>query len=243
MTGPGRHAARGRPAPGDVRVVVAPVAWLVAVTFLAVLSAVVSAGRTAGFDDSAGEWFWPSGEWGWPQRVSDVVVEGLQPRVCVLLLLVAGALAARRNRSPWPLLLVGAAVVLLVAGLRILRSAVTRFDMHGVDGSYPSGHEASIVVAAGTLVLVTRWYRARWLAVAGVGAAALVMGIALLVTGTHWSTDVVGGALLGFSVLGTLTLVGVVGGWPGLTEPRGDHLSPAPGRARAARQPRPGSAP
>ncbi|MFC5729975.1 MULTISPECIES: phosphatase PAP2 family protein [Nocardioides] len=235
MTGPGRHTAQGRPAPGGVRLVAAPVLWLVAVTSLAVLSALVSAGRTAGFDDSAREWFWPSGEWGWQQRVCDVVVEGLQPRVSVVLLLVGGALAARSFRSLWPLLLTGVAVVLLIAGLWVLRSAVTRVDMHGVDGSYPSGHEASIVVTAGTLVLVARWHGTSWRTVGGVGATALVMGVALLVTGTHWSTDVVGGALLGLSVLGTLTLVGAVGGWPGLTEPRGSHLSPVPGRAPGGR--------
>jgi membrane-associated phospholipid phosphatase len=210
VTGPGRHAATRGPATGDVRLVAAPVAWLLALTFMVVLSGLVSAGRTSGFDDSAGAWFWPSGEWEWPQLVCDVVVEGLQPRVSVLLLLVGGALAARRHRSLWPLLLAGGAVVLLAAGLLVLRSAVTRVDMHGVGGSYPSGHEASIVVTAGTLVLVAQWHRARWWTVTCVSAPpAVVMGTALLVTGTHWFTDVVGGALLGLLVL---TLVAVAAG-------------------------------
>lgn len=185
-----------------VPVAAALIGGLATLTLLAVLSAAVSEGWTVGFDDRARKWFWPSGEWGWQQRVGDVVVEGLRPWMSVLLLLAGGALAALRRRSPWPLVMVGAAVVLLTAGVLVLRAAVTRVDMHGVDGSYPSGHEASIVVTVGTLLLAARWRAVRSRTVLGAGAlAALVKGTALLVTGTHWCTDVVGGALLGFAVL------------------------------------------
>lgn len=207
---------------GRTRVVLLVGVVVLLVAALAVLSGWVAAGRTVGFDDRLRVWFWPSGEWRRPQHVGDVVVEGLQPRVTVALLLVGAALVARRRRTIRPLLLSGAAVVLLAVGLYVLKSVVTRADLHGVDGSFPSGHEASIVVAVGTSAVAMHWPRR--VAVPLLGVLALVMGAALLVTGTHWFTDVLGGALLGSIVLGVMLVVV-------------DVLEAAPHRAREPAQP------
>lgn len=68
--------------------------------------------------------------------------------------------------------------------------------------SWPSGTTAVVVAAAlaGGLLIVARDGRVRPLVVALAAAAPLSVGTCLLLTGYHFTTDIVGGAMLGSMV-------------------------------------------
>lgn len=171
---------------------------------LLVLTILVAAGATGGFDDAARQLFRPGDQWGERQVAADVLVEGLMPPVCLGLLLVAG-LVTSWSRGSVPL---AAATLCLVAaamaGTQLLQTLVGRPDTHDevsrLGGSYPSGHTVSITVCAGGLLLLRRRRPPAW-AWVGVVAAAAGMGVALLLESAHWLTDVLGGVLLGLLVL------------------------------------------
>jgi membrane-associated phospholipid phosphatase len=147
-----------------------------------VLSALVHTHVTDGIDTWAYGRFYPGQRWGPIQRVADVVVNLLQPAVTSVA--VAAMAIRRRSRVALAAALLRIGFVVLV--VVFLKWFFQRPDVHGtvagLGGSYPSGHELALVA-----------YGAPWW-------LALVLGVALLVTGTHWLTDVVAGVLVGIVI-------------------------------------------
>jgi membrane-associated phospholipid phosphatase len=152
-----------------------------------VLSVLVHAHVTDGIDLWVWHHLYPHQHWGLPQVVSDVLVEALQPAVTAL---VYVALAWHRARAAVLGALLRVAVV--TASVTFLKWFFDRPDVHGntehLGGSYPSGHMAALVA-----------YGAPWW-------LAAPLGVALLVTGTHWLTDVVAGVLIGGVLRGAFVL-------------------------------------
>jgi membrane-associated phospholipid phosphatase len=73
-------------------------------------------------------------------------------------------------------------------------------------GSFPSGHMTIVVVTIGGVLLLalprTRWWQ--WVAVSPVWVG---MAGCLLYGDIHWGTDVIGGALLAWALLGVTAAV------------------------------------
>jgi undecaprenyl-diphosphatase len=169
-----------------------------------VLAVLVTTARTRGLDADVYDLFRPAGVWGAWQRVGADLVKGLSPVVVFSALGITGVWASVRDRSWRPLAVVGAsfgvtAVVTLVSKLLVHRED-TGGALVGAVGSFPSGHAASITVClCGVAVLVRPRVRPREWAV--LLALAVVATVPILVVGLHWLTDVVGGILLGLSVI------------------------------------------
>jgi membrane-associated phospholipid phosphatase len=173
-----------------------------AVAYL-LITVLVAGGATERVDVAAREYFRPDDVWGDLQIRFDVIVESLKP-VRLTPLFVLFALAVSAHRRSWRPAAY-AALVLVAAGVPALVTKVLprRTDPHddlSSIGSFPSGHTLVLLICLGAaLLLVHRrpppW---EWLLVR---AADAVMALALLVQGTHWLTDVIGGALLGVAVL------------------------------------------
>jgi membrane-associated phospholipid phosphatase len=171
---------------------------LLGLTFLVVLHA------TEPLDEWVRDYFRPGDSWGPAQIRADHVVEGLRPMVVAPVLFVAAIVASIVARSWRP-----AGFALLVGGLALILTELTKVlvarpDPHYAtlphSGSFPSGHTVTVFVVLGGTLLMLRpvthlW---QWLIVCAVGGA---MGLALLVEGAHWLTDVVGGVLLSAFVL------------------------------------------
>ncbi len=174
-----------------------------AASFLA-LSVAVWWGLLDAWDAVAREWFRPNDEWGTTQLRADHVVEGLRPTRILPLLAVFVAMMCVLRRSIRPAVLAGITVFFLVVLTVLAQAAVGRPDTHGAvhrfGGSYPSGHTATIIVCFGLLVLLLRPRPERWLWLVPALAGA-VMGGCLLVQAAHWTTDVIGGALLAVVIL------------------------------------------
>ena len=164
---------------------------------LAVLSAT---GRLDGVDRRILAAADPGRVWDWPQRLGDLVVEGAQPAVTATVLLVVASIASRRARSVRPLAHAITMVLAVAVPLLLLKAVVERPPISGGGSSFPSGHEASLIAYLGT-VARTRPPRTRRAAVGVTAALAVVMAVALVVTGTHWASDVIGGAALGAAAL------------------------------------------
>ncbi|SBT52608.1 phosphatase PAP2 family protein [Micromonospora narathiwatensis] len=76
--------------------------------------------------------------------------------------------------------------------------------------SFPSGHALNATLAAGVMLLVflpfTRDRRPlRWALWTGAGLVAVVTGVSRIALGVHWTSDVVGGWLLGLALLAATT--------------------------------------
>lgn len=170
------------------RAVRAGPAVLVALAF-GVLSVLVHTHVTDPLDLAAFHRLYPGQRWGPPQMAGDVLVNALQPTVTGVVFVL---LAWRRSRrapagSRWPIVLRAAGRVAVVTVLvAFLKWFFDRPDVHGstahLGGSYPSGH----------MVALAAYGAPWWLAV--------LLALALLVTGTHWLTDVVAGVLVGWLV-------------------------------------------
>jgi membrane-associated phospholipid phosphatase len=146
------------------------------------LSALVHTHVTDRVDVWAFRHFFPGRRWGLTQRVADVGVNLLQPAVTGV---VYGVLAVRRcsRELLWVAL---ARIAVVTVSVLFLKWFFHRPDVHGsvahLGGSYPSGHMLAMVA-----------YGAPWW-------LAVLLGLALLVTGTHWLTDVIGGVLVGLAI-------------------------------------------
>jgi membrane-associated phospholipid phosphatase len=170
----------------------------------AALAISVHLGLLDTFDSIIREWARPNDVWGAAQLRADYVVEGLRPVV------VAGLLAAFTiafcviRRSLRLALFISGIWLVTMAITTAAKLAVGRPDTHGIvnslGGSFPSGHTSSVIVCFGLVVLVARPRAGRWfwLIPAFVGG---LMGVALVVQAAHWSTDILGGALLATVVL------------------------------------------
>jgi membrane-associated phospholipid phosphatase len=175
------------------------------------LAVTVHFGLLNTFDSIIREWARPGDVWGTVQVRAIYVVDGLRPIVIGPLLGAFTAALCLVRRSWRPMVFVGGACLATVVLTVAAKIAVGRPDTHGaadnLGGSFPSGHTVSVIVCLGLVVLVTqpavgRWI---WLIPALVGT---LMGAALVVQATHWSTDVVGGALLAVGVLAATTAAG-----------------------------------
>jgi membrane-associated phospholipid phosphatase len=150
---------------------------------------------------------------GWFSPIADVV-RWLTATELVLalgaLLALALALNVERRRA---LVLVVALAVLLVGqvGLKELidreRPGPPYVEVRGdwTSPSYPSGHTMSGTLFWGYLALSAtprRVHRRWWIAVRAVGAAIVILGPPVnLYLGVHWPTDVIGGLLLGGTIV------------------------------------------
>jgi membrane-associated phospholipid phosphatase len=168
-----------------------------------VLAALVALHTTQALDDWVRDYFRPGDAWGPAQRRADRVVEGLRPMVVAPVLFLA-AVASSIGRRSWrpagfALLVGGSAVVVTEATKLLLGRPDPHHETLAHSGSFPSGHTVTVLVALGGALLLlraTRWWQ--WLVVAALGGA---MGLALLIEGAHWLTDVVGGVLVSTCVL------------------------------------------
>jgi undecaprenyl-diphosphatase len=133
------------------------------------------------------------------------------------LVLVEAAWAFRRRRElAVELVIVSAAAEAISSVVRLVvdrpRPQLAQATDLLISAGFPSGHVARAVVFAATTLVVVPWlqhHRGSWL-LAAVALVAL-MAVARVSASAHYSSDVLGGALLGAAI---------VGGWSLLTRLR-----------------------
>jgi membrane-associated phospholipid phosphatase len=152
--------------------------------------------------------FVPGGRWNHSHQVVSNIPDVVStPRLIIGLALATAALAAW-HRSVTPLLTAGVLVVVTVISVVGTKHVTARPDTGGhlAGGSFPSGHMAMAVVTVGGVLLLalprTRWWQ--WVAVSPVW---LSMAGCLLYGDIHWATDVIGGALLAWALLGVAAMI------------------------------------
>ena len=159
---------------------------------------------TDGLDDVARHATNPGGQWGAPQQQANRIAEMLGPAHLLALLALACMAVAGRSRS-WRPLSYFCALVAPGVGIELaLKWLLPRVDRQGelghTGGSFPSGHMFVAVICSGGVVLLLttrlRWWH--WIVAA---IAPAVVGVTLMIAVVHWASDVVGGALLGTSLL------------------------------------------
>lgn len=194
----GRHGA-----PGPTSLPVLATVFLL-VTLLAV-------GPLAGVDRALDvPW---SREWPQLRPVLEVVVRLGQRVVCVPLLVVVAAMAARRVRSWQPLLVAVGSIVALNVLVGLVKICTARGGPTTGDPSFfrtgtmfPSGHAANAILVYGVSTMVARraWgagaFRARLLAAMTVATSVAMVLIGLYFQ-WHWFTDLLGGLAIGGVVL------------------------------------------
>lgn len=170
----------------------------------AALAVCVDRGLVDTFDSIVRGLARPHDVWGPAQIRADLVVEGLRPTVMAGLLAVFAVACCIKRRSMRPATFVGVVCLSSAMVAVAVKLAVRRADPHGLlaldGGSFPSGHMIGVIVCSGMIVLLTlpRAGRWRWLIPALVGG---LMAASLVLQAAHWSTDVVGGALLASGAL------------------------------------------
>jgi len=187
----------------------------VAAALLVVLTVLVATHVTDGFDRAVEQQLVPS--WNQSHQVISDIPDYIAPKVEVVLFAVFVGVLSLLRRSWIPLLvgglLAGSTVVAVLAVKRIVPRVDTGQHISGA-GSFPSGHMATTVMTVGGLLILlvprTTWWQ--WLLVALI---ALGMAVCLLYGDIHWTTDILGGALLGCVMLG---LACAIPGRTGLTE-------------------------
>ena len=168
-----------------------------------VLSLLVGAGKTQGVDDAARELFRPNDVWGVNQEFFGHFVDALAPPVTSSLLLVAGGVSAWSLRSMRPVVFAGSSLCVAASLTIAIKVALHRPDPHGepswLGGAYPSGHVLILLISLGCALLVLR--ATTWWLWMGVAFAGLTLAVSLLFLTMHFLTDIVGGALLGITLL------------------------------------------
>jgi membrane-associated phospholipid phosphatase len=116
---------------------------------------------------------------------------------------------AKRDRSPRPLVLLGASLVLLNVSVGIVKYAIRRVgplstsnthDLFASGGTiYPSGHVSNAVVLYGLVAWIAVKYRKTLIAMAVF--LSVTVGLGTVYKNTHWFSDVVGGWFAGGLVL------------------------------------------
>jgi membrane-associated phospholipid phosphatase len=191
------------------------------------LAILVHVGLPNRLDTVVGDWARPDDVWGPAQVRADVVIEGLGPAVLAVLLAAFTLAYCLNRRSLIPAAFIGG-ICLVAAALTIAsKVAVARLNPHGVlgndGGSFPSGHMIAVTVCLG--IALVAHSRAGWWVWLFPALGGSLMGAALLLQAAHWSTDIVGGALLGTCVL-VATLASAPGRWMHARS-RNDHGSAA----------------
>jgi len=135
--------------------------------------------------------------------------------VLAVVLLAVAAVIGRRHRTVRPLLQALLALAVLSAVVCAVKLGVDRVAPAAGAGpaarggtSFPSGHVANAVVVWG----VVRWqavaYRVRPVVQQVAGGCAVVApavaGVAMLLVGFHWLSDLLAGAAIGVSLLGVV---------------------------------------
>jgi membrane-associated phospholipid phosphatase len=174
----------------------------------AATAVIVYLGLLDPFDSIIREWARPDDAWGTAQLRADYVVEGLRPPVLAILLAAFTVATCVVRRTLRPAIFVGGVWLATAALTLAAKMAVGRPDTHGATerfgGSFPSGHSISIMVCLGLAVLVAQPRVRRWVwLIPALGGC--LMGVSLVVQAAHWSTDVIGGALLATSVLAAVS--------------------------------------
>jgi undecaprenyl-diphosphatase len=134
--------------------------------------------------------------------------------VGVVVLFLVGSLLSWRRRSPLPLGSTSAVTLALAASAYLMKAWVGR-ARPGVpvgtdpEPAFPSGHAATAMVVAGT-VLTLLWFTVlrdhRRIAVCLAAGYVVAVGVSRLYLGVHWLSDVLAGWLLGVCLVGTLLL-------------------------------------
>lgn len=190
--------------------------WWIALGSLAAfatLAVSVHLGLLHTFDAMVRQWMRPDGVWGATQERADLVVHALQPELVAGLLVVLSAAYCVKRRSLRPVILVDGVGLVTVALTLGTKAAMARPDPHGLvvnsnGGSFPSGHTVAVMVCLGVALLLAHPRAGPWVwLISAVGGG--LMGASLLLQAAHWSTDVVGGALLATGVLAVV----IASGW------------------------------
>jgi membrane-associated phospholipid phosphatase len=190
-----------RPSPGTPR---APTVACASAGALVVLAVLVHLGVTQPVDEAVRGWARPDDVWGPLQVRADLIVEGLRPTSTLLLLAAIATAISLARRSPRPLVVAAATGLLMLAATVSVKLLLHRPDPHGAfsdqGGSFPSGHTVTIIVCSGLVTMLlrpgARW--GRWLVPLVLGT---LMAAALLLEAAHWVSDLLGGALLGVTIL------------------------------------------
>ncbi len=126
----------------------------------------------------------------------------------VVVVVVAGVVF-KRWREPLFVVtaIVGEVAIFVVTTLVVHRPRpnVVRLDHAPPTSSFPSGHTAAAVALCGSIAALVVWHGARavwrWLAMTAAILLPIMVAASRLYRGMHYPTDVIGGALLGFTWL------------------------------------------
>lgn len=208
------------------RLRVGPMVWVFGTLFL-IVTALVASDSTHRLDTAVNDWLTPEGSWNDTHQLVSDIPDWTAPQFQLVAFAVFVLVLARRRRSRIPLVVGGLLVVVTAFFVLGVKRVVPRPDTGGhlTDaGSYPSGHMAlTVAMVGGVLILLvarTRWWHWALVALAPIG-----MACCLLYGAIHWTSDVVGGALLG------ATVVALACGVPdraGVTRTPEEELSRAP---------------
>jgi len=181
---------------------VGPMVWVFGTLFLA-MTVLVTAHVTHGLDTAVYDWLTPTGSWNETHELVSDIPDWTAPQFQLVAFAVFVLVLARRRASFTPLVVAGLLVVVTALLVLGVKRVVPRPDTGGhlTDaGSYPSGHMAlTVAIVGGVLILLvprTRWWHWVLLSLVPLG-----MACCLLYGAIHWTSDVLGGALLGATVV------------------------------------------
>ena len=134
-------------------------------------------------------------------HVAERFTEVVSPTVDVIALIVYGLSGGRRRRHA--VLAVVAALVVVVLGMKYAVHRPPPYGPRHSRGSFPSGHTASVLICAGSGVLISGLRRWCWAIVA---LLTTVVAGCLVYNDYHWLSDVVASVAIGVTVLWGLSV-------------------------------------
>ncbi|WP_148353892.1 phosphatase PAP2 family protein [Actinomadura syzygii] len=156
------------------------------------------------------------GGWPTPTRAAREYAEVGDPLAAGTVLALVALVLAFLRRDVRPMLYAVAAVSLLVVTVLIPKLLYHRTGPNPADpgnsgtGFYPSGHTTTFLTLYGTALILAAWPLTRW-KLSAIGAVIAVAagsyGTALVWCNYHWTSDVIGGWLLGPLILWTVFAV------------------------------------
>lgn len=183
--------------------------------FTLVTAVVVTTGHLGAFDGWGLREFAPVPRSGVVLSLVNAACLTASAAVGLVVLMTVGLALTYRRRSLLPLVTSTLAAGFLVASVYVLKWAVGRARpplAAAVDPepAFPSGHSTTAVVMTGVLLLLLSrgWpvlrRRIAWLAA---GGYAVGIGVCRLYLGVHWFSDVLGGLLLGITIVALVSLL------------------------------------